>query len=91
MVTGYGAGLIWFALIKLALLFELTMPEGSGLITRLLVSGLTLDGEGIDPSYLTFFVPLFVVPIVSLLTASPNGREAFYLRLSERSLTEKDY
>ena len=91
MVTGYGAGLIWFALIKLALLFELTTPEGSGLITRLLVSGLTLDGEGIDPSYLTFFVPLFVVPIVSLLTASPNGREAFYLRLSERSLTEKDY
>ena len=91
MVTGYGAGLIWFALIKLALLFELTTPEGSGLITRLLVSGLTLDGEGIDPSYLTFFVPLFVVPIVSLLTASPDGREAFYLRLSERSLTEKDY
>ena len=91
MVTGYGAGLIWFALIKLALLFELTTPEGSGLITRLLVSGLTLDGEGIDPSYLTFFVPLFVVPIVSLLTASPDGREAFYLRLSERSLTEKNY
>ena len=91
MVTGYGAGLIWFALIKLALLFELTTPEGSGLITRLLVSGLTLDGEGIDPSYLTFFVPLFVVPIVSLLTASPDDREAFYLRLSERSLTEKDY
>ena len=91
MVTGYGVGLIWFALIKLALLFELTMPEGSGLITRLLVSGLTLDGEGIDPSYLTFFVPLFVVPIVSLLTASPDDREAFYLRLSERSLTEKDY
>ena len=91
MVTGYGAGLIWFALIKLALLFELTMPEGSGLITHLLVSGLTFDGEGIDPSYLTFFVPLFVVPIVSLLTASPHGREAFYLRLSERSLTEKNY
>ena len=91
MVTGYGAGLIWFALIKLALLFELTTPEGSGLITHLLVSGLTFDGEGIDPSYLTFFVPLFVVPIVSLLTASPHGREAFYLRLSERSLTEKNY
>ena len=91
MVTGYGAGLIWFALIKLALLFELTTPEESGLITHLLVSGLTFDGEGIDPSYLTFFVPLFVVPIVSLLTASPHGREAFYLRLSERSLTEKNY
>ena len=91
MVTGYAAGLIWFALIKIALMSDLATPEGSGLVVRLVISGLTIGGEGIDPSYLTFFIPLFVVPIVSSLTTSPSGREDFYLRLSQRLPDEKDH
>ena len=49
--------------------------EGAGLLRRILVYGLTIGGEGIDPSYLTFFVPLCVVPIVSLMTSQGKVRE----------------
>ena len=65
-------------------------PEGAGLLRRLLVYGLTVGGEGIDPSYLTFFIPLFVVPIVSLMTSQGKVRDDFYEMLSGRTPVEEE-
>ena len=82
MAVGYAAGLIWFALIKIALSVGFAAPEGAGLIRRIFVYCFTVGGEGIDPSYLTFFVPLVVVPLVSLMTSQGKVREDFYEILS---------
>ena len=90
MVVGYGSGLIWFAMIKIALATEFAAAEGAGLLQRMLVYGLTVGGEGIDPSYLTFFIPLFAVPIVSLLTRQGKVREDFYEMLSGRTKEEEE-
>ena len=90
MVVGYAAGLIWFALIKIALAAGFAAPEGAGLLRRGLVYGLTVGGDGIDPSYLTFFIPLFVVPIVSLLTTHGKVREDFYEMLSGSKKVEEE-
>ncbi len=46
-------------------------------------------GEGIDPSYLTFFVPLFVVPTVSLLTSQGKVRKDFYEMLAGRTKVDE--
>ena len=90
MAVGYASGLIWFALIKIALANGFAAAEGAGLLRRILVYGLTIGGEGIDPSYLTFFVPLCVVPIVSLMTSQGNCREDFYEMLSGRKTVEHE-
>ena len=90
MAVGYVSGLAWFALIKIALATGFAAPEGAGLVWRVLVYGLTVGGEGIDPSYLTFFIPLFVVPIVSLLTRQGAVREDFYEMLSGRKAVEEE-
>ena len=83
MATGYGAGLVWFALVKLALAVGFSAPEGASALRRLLVYCFTVDGEGIDPSYVTTFVPLAVIPIVSWLTSDTSGdRDGFYAMLS---------
>ena len=72
ILSGYIGGLIWFALIKLALLAGF-------------VSDADTTVAQIDPSYVTFFVPLVVVPVVSRLTAEDLlGKQEFYLRLSGR-------
>ena len=57
MAIGYGAGLVWFALIKLAVAAGLTAPEGASALYRLAVNSLTVNGEGLDPSYVTTLVP----------------------------------
>jgi Na+/proline symporter len=90
MAVGYASGLIWFALIKIALANGFAAAEGAGLLRRILVYGLTIGGEGIDPSYLTFFVPLCVVPIVSLMTSEGKVREDFYEMLSGRKTVEHE-
>ena len=82
MAVGYGAGLIWFALIKLALATGVAAGPDAGLIWGTLVYALTVDGQGIDPSYLTFFIPLLVVPAISLLTSQAGVRENFYEMLA---------
>ena len=69
MAIGYGAGLVWFALIKLAVAAGLTAPEGASALYRLAVNSLTVNGEGLDPSYVTTLVPLVAVPAISLLTS----------------------
>ena len=85
MLSGYAGGLVWFALIKLALATEFAAPEGSSAVRQALAYCFTVNGEGIDPSYVTFFVPLAVIPAVSALTESKTedeGRAEFYAMLS---------
>ncbi len=90
MASGYASGLIWFALIKIALAAGFAAPEGSGVLREILVYCFTVGGEGIDPSYLTFFVPLFVVPLVSSLTGQDGVREDFYAMLSGDKPVEEE-
>ena len=84
MASGYGAGLVWFASIKIALAAGVTAPESAGFVVRILAHALTVDGEGLDPSYLTFFVPLAVIPLVSRFTSDTGDRDDFYEILSGR-------
>ena len=84
MAAGYGAGMVWFALTKAALAAGLGAPEGASALRRLLVWCFTVGGEGVDPSYVTTFVPLVVIPVVSRLTVDAAGdRERFYARLAD--------
>jgi Na+/proline symporter len=76
MLLGYVGGGVWFALIKWALWMDLQAPVGSTPLRELATFLLTRDGVGLDPSYVTLAIPLIVVPVVSLLTASPPGSEA---------------
>lgn len=83
MLSGYVIGLIWFLLIEWATRNEFTAPEGSSAMRRLFHFCFVHRGEGIDPSYATTFVPLIVVPIVSLMTPEDlEGKEAFYETVS---------
>ena len=83
MLAGYGAGGIWFVLIKWALWIDLQAPEGASAPVRLLVSLLTSHGEGLDPAYVTTMVPLLVVPAVSFFTTlSPERESEFRMRLT---------
>jgi len=85
MLTGYVGGLLWFGAIKLALASGFSAPGGSSALRRVLAYCFTVNGEGIDPSYFTFFVPLVVVPAVSLLRMTPDERDrktTFYAMLS---------
>ena len=83
MLAGYGGGLIWFGLIKWALAVEFAAPEGSSLLRRIIHYCFAHNGEGIDPSYVTMFVPLVVVPVVSLFTKDAlEGKDEFYAIVS---------
>ena len=91
MVTGYVGGLTWFGVTKLALASGFSAPDGSSALQRVLAYCFTVNGEGLDPSYFTFFVPLVIVPLVSLLTPEEQDRKTgFYAMLSGHSSVEKD-
>ena len=60
-------------LYKLAVAAGVTAPEGASLLYRLAVNSLTVNGEGLDPSYITTLVPLVAVPAISLLTRDATG------------------
>ena len=93
MLSGYAGGLVWFALVKLALATDFVAPEGSSAIRQALAYCLTVNGEGVDPSYVTFFVPLAVVPMVSAMTESEteySGRDEFYATLSGRKRVDPE-
>lgn len=82
MLSGYGGGLVWYAMIRWAEFVELTVHPDPGVLQRMLY---TCFGEGgIDPSYVTTLIPLLVVPIVSLLgddDPGSNARSEFFGRL----------
>ena len=82
MLSGYGGGLVWYAMIRWTEFVELTVLPDPGVLQRMLY---TCFGEGaIDPSYVTTLIPLLVVPIVSLLgddDPGSNARSEFFGRL----------
>lgn len=83
MLAGYGAGVMWFTLVKWALWVDLQAPVGASALVRLLVTLLTGQGEGLDPAYVTTVVPLLTVPAVSLFTVlSPERESEFRARLA---------
>ena len=45
MAAGYGAGMVWFALIELALAVGISAPEGASALHRVVVHGLTVNGR----------------------------------------------
>ena len=91
MLLGYAGGLVWFALIKIALAVGFAAPEGSSAIRQLLAYCFTVNGEGIDPSYVTTIVPLIAVPVISLLTADTTENEdEFYAMLSGQTPVEHE-
>ena len=93
MLSGYAGGLVWFALVKLALDTGFAAPEGSSAVRQALAYCLTVNGEGLDPSYVTFFVPMAVVPVVSAMTASvteDEGRDDFYAKLSGEKRVDRE-
>lgn len=91
MLSGYAGGLIWFGLIKLALATGFSAPEGASVVRQILAYGLTVNGEGVDPSYVTMVVPLLVVPVVSLLTSDTGGdRDRFYAMLSGETSVDRE-
>lgn len=82
MVIGYGGGMIWYAAIRWADWVDYTVAADAPLVQRIVHFCIAHNGEGIDPSYITTFIPLFVIPIVSLLTAHDDGeKEDFYARV----------
>lgn len=90
-LSGYAAGLVWFVLIKWALAVEFAAPEGSSALRRLFHYCFVHTGAGVDPSYATMFVPLLIVPVVSLLTKEcVEGRDEFYAILSGEKEVELD-
>lgn len=83
MVIGYAAGVIWYGLIRYALAIDFTVAEGDPFWRQAFHYCFVFEGKGIDPSYLTTIVPLFVVPIVSWLTPRDTKREnRFYAILA---------
>lgn len=85
MATGLVAGALWFIGIKVAIAQGYSVDETSNAFQRLIHYCFIYTGKGIDPGYATTFVPLIVVPVVSLLTSeSEAGKEAFYSRVSRR-------
>lgn len=79
MITGLAAGLLWFVAIKVAVASGLELTESSSALARLAYHCFAINGKGIDPSYITTFVPLFVIPMVSFLSKeTPEGKEEFY-------------
>ena len=78
-------------MIKLALASGVSAPEGSSALRRVLAYCFTVNGEGLDPSYFTFFAPLVVVPVVSLLTTEErDDKTRFYAMLSGETKVEKE-
>lgn len=89
MVSGYGVGLSWYALLGWAESVGFEAGEGAGFLREtvhtLLVSPpsfLGAEGEGVDPSILTTLIPLIVIPVISLLGSKARDdaetRQTFY-------------
>lgn len=85
IATGYGLGLVWYGLIRWAAWIGFEAPEDAALPARLFHTLFVFEGEGIDPSYATTLVPLFLIPALSLIdrrVGEHDLEQAFYERLS---------
>ena len=76
---GYGCGLLWYGAIRWATSTGFMVHEDSGFWRRAIHHCFVNEGNGVDPSYLTTFVPLVLIPVISLLTREDlEGKDAFY-------------
>lgn len=84
MALGYAWGLAWWGVIQMAARSGFEIDEGAGALLRLAWTCFVGErGEGIDPSYVTTIVPIFAVPLISLLTPrDTDGEDAFYQKLA---------
>lgn len=86
ILIGYGGGVIWYGLIKWAAAVGFEAGPDADFAHRLFHTCFVYRGDGIDPSYVTTFLPLFLVPILSLLTRDDEeGKEVFYKVLAGKA------
>jgi solute:Na+ symporter, SSS family len=91
IASGLLSGLIWFLGIKYAVGIEYSLAEDPGMLNRVLHFCFVNNGKGLDPSYATTFVPLIVVPIVSMFTKeTEEGREHFYSIVSGERVRDEE-
>ncbi len=82
ITLGYGIGVAWWLTIQSATSISNLLPESVTASGSLFDYCFVQDGVGVDPSYITTLIPLFVVPIVSLLTTDQTeGKDAFYAKI----------
>ncbi|MFP6585042.1 MAG: hypothetical protein VCD00_21100 [Candidatus Hydrogenedentota bacterium] len=90
ILSGLISGLVWFICIKIALGVELTVDESSSAVMRLAHYCFVHNGKGIDPSYVTTFIPLIVTPLVSLSTPeTEDGKDSFYAKVSGQEQSDE--
>ena len=86
ITLGYGIGLAWWLVIQWAPSIANFLPVSATVPGSLFDYCFVQDGKGVDPSYITTLVPLFVVPIVSLVTPeNVQGRDEFYATIQRAS------
>jgi SSS family solute:Na+ symporter len=82
IASGLVSGLLWFAAIQWADVASFEIDAASSTLERI-AYWCFKEGGGVDPSYLTTVIPLFVVPIVSLLTERHTEGEAHFYDVLE--------
>ncbi len=79
MLTGYAAGLAWFAVTKWMISIGFEAGEGASALRETAYYFFIHQGDGIDPSYATTLVPLIFIPLLSWFTREQTeGKERFY-------------
>ena len=83
IALGYGVGLLWYLAIQWAGKTEWQAPVDAGGLIAL--ADRCFANGGIDPSYVTTFLPLLAIPIISLAFPDHGDSERrgdFYQRLA---------
>ncbi len=86
ILLGYGTGIAWWLTIQYGPTIAAYLPASITGTGGWFHDCFLEEGEGVDPSYITTLVPLFIVPIVSLGTRDQvDGKQAFYDKLKRRT------
>ena len=91
IVSGYGMGLVWYAAIRWAEFVGFSVDESAGALVNLVHTLFGYEGEGIDPSYASLFIPLVTVPLISWFTrGAEDGRKGdFYAVVRGKKTAEE--
>jgi SSS family solute:Na+ symporter len=82
ITLGYGIGVAWWLTIQFSPAVSNWLPEVATQSGGVFDYCFVQDGIGVDPSYITTFIPLFVVPIFSLMTRDQSeGKDEFYAKI----------
>ncbi len=86
--VGYAGGLLWYGAIRWTTSVGFSVTDDSGFWHAAIHYCFVNEGKGVDPSYVTTFVPLLLIPAISLLTRENlEGKDKFYAKL--RPVVEK--